>query len=122
MTIGSALGAEDLADFAVDPGGFPGRIVNQREPLLALIVEMGMAQQIRGLHNVLNRVAQVMSQAAQIGDGFSRWVSRVVFHGGAPNQQFSASKTLAQTAGGRFTMAVSAMECSHSGQQLRHRP
>jgi hypothetical protein len=70
MAITSALGPQNLADLAIQPGGLTRGIINYGEPFLALPIELSLAQQVRRLHHILNRIAQIMGQPAKIDDRF----------------------------------------------------
>jgi hypothetical protein len=66
----SDLGAQNFADFAVDVSGVLGGVFDQVHPILARSLERQLAEEVGGLHNGFDGVAQVMRQGAQAADDF----------------------------------------------------
>ena len=57
--------AEQFAEFAIEMRGILGRILDQFNPLLLFDVEPGLAEEIRGLHDGLERVTEIVRERAQ---------------------------------------------------------
>src|SRR5207248_11089548 len=60
------LSAQNLAHFADDPSRVTRAAIHQLYPALIAFIQLGLAEQITGLHHGFNRVAQVMRQGAQL--------------------------------------------------------
>ena len=82
--LGSALRAEDLADFAVDSGRVVGRRINHLPPLLVRVIEFRLGHEIGRLHDSLNGITQVMRQDAQPGNRIGLHLLFFVCHLGRP--------------------------------------
>lgn len=76
------MGAKNLADFPVEPGGIVGRGVDHLQPLQVFVAEFRLRQEIRGLHYGFYGITEVVRQGAQRGYGILRHLCRVAFHGG----------------------------------------
>src|SRR4051812_29540869 len=61
-----ALGAQHIADAPVDLGGVAGALVDHVRPFLAGVIKLRGVQQVAGLHDALDRVAEVVSQGTQL--------------------------------------------------------
>src|SRR6516225_5168926 len=62
----STVKAKNLADFPVEMGRLLRRTINQCEPFPTLIVEMGLRQQVRGLHHILDCITQVVERVRSL--------------------------------------------------------
>jgi hypothetical protein len=58
--------ADEVAEIAVDAGGFLDSAVEHCAPLAGILVEIDGAEEITGLENDFQRVAEVMRKAAQL--------------------------------------------------------
>jgi glucose-1-phosphate thymidylyltransferase len=63
--------AQDVANFPIDACRVLGRLIDQLQPLLVVLIQLALGQQIRRLHHRFNGVAEIMSEAAQLQNGFA---------------------------------------------------
>ena len=66
------MAAENLAEFAIEVRGVLGGVLDELDPLVLLASETGLAEEVRGLHDGFERVAEVVSEGAQAGVHGSR--------------------------------------------------
>ena len=59
-----ALVSKDVADFAIYAGSVASGVVDQFDPPLIIVVQSGLAEQVRGLHDGFDRVAEIVGQGA----------------------------------------------------------
>src|ERR1051326_8636434 len=59
---GSDASAEDIADLAINFGAVAAGLIDQLRPFFRSIIQLGLGQQVRGLHNGFHRVAEIMRQ------------------------------------------------------------
>jgi hypothetical protein len=63
----SGLSAKNLAEFAIELSGILGGVLDQVDPLFLFAGKIGLTEQVGGLHDRLERVAEVVSEGAQPG-------------------------------------------------------
>jgi hypothetical protein len=79
------LRIQNLPDLTIDAGGIPGGGVNRLHPFFIAAVELGGLQKIGGLQDCLQRIAEIVGQAAKVGHGIDRLSG--IFHDGLQFEQ-----------------------------------
>jgi len=67
-----ALRTKDLANLAVDPCRIFYSIVDQLHPLLIGSVKVRLAEEVRGLHDGFDRIAEIVRKSAELLDYVGR--------------------------------------------------
>src|SRR5262249_54194195 len=96
---GSCAGAQDFPNLTIDAGAVPRRIFHQARPLLGVLLQLHLRQQIGGLQDGFHRVGEIVRQDAQLAidlrgnlrHGFLFWSGTHVCF---PASQFFSMPTL----------------------------
>lgn len=63
----SGLIAKNLAEFAIELGGVLGSTLDQVDPFFLFAGKIRLTEQVRGLHDRLERVAEIVGEGSQAG-------------------------------------------------------
>ena len=55
-------GFQNVANIAVNFGAIPAGLIDQIRPLLGIFIQVGLGQQVRGLHDGLNGIAEIVRE------------------------------------------------------------
>jgi len=62
----STVGADEVAEIAIDAGGFLDSAVEHAAPLAGVLVQFDRTEEVAGLEDDFERIAEVVREAAQL--------------------------------------------------------